>query len=300
MDNIMAYKSLLTYKELESVLRELSDVPYSIIKGEPLSIAAYNEFGKRVSSDVDILVSRKNLSIVGKKLLDYGFKKQHSGNKVDQRINRALMLSASHQTTPLYMQKGVFKLMIDLNFDIFWGEYMGKRIDIDAFLCDTIDMNVYGVDVKTLPPLKAMVQLVLHNYKDMNSIFLLATRKSIKHSMFNDVYHLLKNNIDDITIEKLYAISSEYEIIPYVYYILYYTGRVFENELLNDYIAAFKTERGDLLLNCYGLSESERREWNCDFNDRLQAENLYVLIKDDLTEKDIEKISINGKAFLGD
>ena len=32
-----------------------------------------------------------------------------------------------------------------------------------------------------------MIQLILHHYKDMNSIFLLATRKSIKYDMFKDI-----------------------------------------------------------------------------------------------------------------
>ena len=52
-------------------------------------------------------------------------------------------------------------------------------------------------------------------------------------------------------------------------------------------------------MNCYGLNESECREWRCDFKTRLEAENLYDLIKDDLTERDHEKIAINRRVFLG-
>ncbi len=79
------------------------------------------------------------------------------------------------------------RIEIDLNFDIFWDEYEGKRIDIDEFLSDTIEMEIYGVKVKTFPPIKALIQLVLHHYKDMNSLFLLATRKSIRYDMFKDI-----------------------------------------------------------------------------------------------------------------
>ena len=84
-----------------------------------------------------------------------------------------------------------------------------------------------------------MVQLILHHYKDMNSIFLLATRKSIKYEMFKDVYYLLKNNLGIISIDSLYDISLKYDIVPYVYYILYYTGQVFNDEMLNRYIERF-------------------------------------------------------------
>lgn len=298
MNNIMTYKSMLTYKEIEPVLRNLSMVRYSIIKGETISIAAYNVVGKRTSSDVDILVSRKNLRLFETELLKHGFEKQQSDSSTEQRINRALMLSGSHQTSPFYKKKSAFKLCIDLNFDIFWGEYTGKRVDIDDFLSDTIDIDIYGLKVKVLPPLKAMVQLILHHYKDMNSIFLLATRKSIKYNMFRDVFYLLKNNIDEISIEKLYAISVEYEVIPYVYYVLYYTGLIYQDVTLQKYIEAFKTQEGESLLNCYGLNDSERREWRYDFNTRLESQNLYDLIKDDLTDKDRKKISINKKVFL--
>ena len=163
----------------------------------------------------------------------------------------------------------------------------------------SIEMEIYGVKVKTLPPLKAMIQLILHHYKDMNSLFLLATRKSIKYDMFKDVYYLLKNNLDAIPLDKLYAMSAEYEIIPYVFYVLYYTGQVFDDDVLKQYIEAFRTPEGESLLNCYGLCEKERREWKCDFKTRLDSDNLYDLIKEDLTERDKEKIAINKRVFLG-
>lgn len=44
-NNIMMYKSRLTYKEIEPVLQDLSAIKYSIIKGEALSVAAYNATG---------------------------------------------------------------------------------------------------------------------------------------------------------------------------------------------------------------------------------------------------------------
>ena len=294
----MAYKSRLTYKELEPILRDLSDVRYSIIKGEALSIASYNKTGQRTSSDVDILISRKNVSILEKKLVDVGFEKKRFDDMTKQRTQRALMLSSSHQTPPLYLQKNAFKLCVDLNIDIFWGEYSGKRVDIDDFLADTMYVEIYGCRVKVLSPLKAMIQLILHHYKDMNSIFLLATRNSIKYTMFKDIYYLLKNNINSIPLDSLYDISSKYDIIAYVYYMLYHTGLLFDDSVLKEYINAFKTAEGDSLINYYGLNEFERHEWKYDFRTRLETQNIYALIKNDLTDKDIEKININRDMFM--
>ena len=81
---------------------------------------------------------------------------------------------------------------------------------------------------------------------------------------------------------------------------LYYTRLLFHDRVLDDYIEAFKTQEGIDLLNCYGLNDSERREWKYNFSTRLNSKNVYELIKNDLTEKDLKKININRRAFLNE
>lgn len=283
------------YSNCLELFDELHNYNYAMVKGEPLSKLAFNCLNARYSSDIDILISKKCISNIEKLLLKHVFYSSESTHG-----DRVTMLICSHQVASWHKSSPPCgQVIIDLNFDIFWGEYEGKRINIEDFLSDTIEMEIYGVKVKTLPPLKAMIQLILHHYKDMNSLFLLATRKSIRYDMFKDVYYLLKNNLDAIPLDKLYAMSAEYEIIPYVFYILYYTGQVFDDDLLKQYIEAFRTPEGEALLNCYGLCEKERREWKCDFKTRLDSDNLYDLIKEDLTERDKEKIAINKRVFLG-
>ena len=256
---------------------------------------AYKQPSARHLGDIDILSTSKNLNALTDIL-----KKLRFSPDTSSREEHVMMLSTSHQIKPWIRDISPWgKIEVDLNFDIFWGEYEGKRVDIEEFLSDTTEMDIYGAKVKTLPPIKAMIQLVLHHYKDMNSIFLLATRKSIRYDMFKDVYYLLKNNLDAISLDKLYAMSAEYGIIPYVFYVLYYTGQVFDDDVLKQYIEAFRTPEGDALLNCYGLCEKERREWKCDLKTRLDSDHLYELIKADLTERDQEKIAINKRIFMG-
>ena len=291
LSKLFEQESYIQIKKILSVV----NLHYAIIKGEVLSKQAYGENGIRQSSDIDMLIPRRKIHEIENALGECGFY-----NSSLTRSDKIALLSASHQVAPWIKEIypwGV--IVLDLNFDIFWGEYEGKRIDIEEFLSDTIEMEVYGVKVKTLPPIKAMIQLVLHHYKDMNSIFLLATRKSIKYDMFKDVYYLLKNNLNTIPLDKLYAMSAEYEIIPYVFYVLYYTGQVFDDDIIKRNIEAFRTTEGEELLNCYGLCDKERKEWKCDFKTRLEAENLYELIKDDLNESDLRKIAINKRVFMG-
>ena len=271
----------------------LRDIPYANIKGEVLSLYAFGRYGQRSYGDIDILVSRKNLHKLENMLMQYGYT-----STTKTRADKVLMISASHQTAAwCKLTSRKFKSVMDVNFDLFWGEYTGRRIDIDQFLSDTIETEIYGVRVKTLSPLKAMVQLILHHYKEMNSIYHMAEHNCIKYSMFRDVYFLLKNNDDVISLDNLYALSSEYEIIPYVFYILYFTNEIFNDQELSQYIEAFRTPEGVSLLDFYGLAANERKLWKVDFQTRLETENLYDLIKNDLTELDLAKLERNRKIF---
>ena len=282
--------------EVSFLSSQYDNIGFAMVKGEPLSLLTYKEYGWREYNDIDILIDKSKLNQLETFLVENEYFSEEKNSKHEQRF---VPLLFSHQLLPYKKTFFESNIIIDINFDVFWGEYEGKRINIEEFLSDTIEMEIYGVKVKTLPPIKAMIQLVLHHYKDMNSIFLLATRKSIKYDMFKDIYYLLKNNLDTIPLDKLYAMSAEYEIIPYVFYVLYYTGQVFDDEILKQYIEAFRTPEGEALLNCYGLCAKERKEWKYDFKTRMEADNLYDLIKDDLTEKDHEKIAINKRIFMG-
>lgn len=189
--NIEHLKKILSYKECFEVVKRFN-FPYAIIKGEALSLMAYGELGKRNSQDIDLLISPKYIGIAKVILNDNGFY-----YIIKNKYDKVLTISMSHQS-PTYIKKTkISYIYLDLNHSIFWGEYAGKCVDIDTFLEDIIDTEIYGCNMKTLPPIKMLIQLILHHYKDMNSIFLLATRKSIKRSMFDDVYFLLKNNLED-------------------------------------------------------------------------------------------------------
>lgn len=291
-------QNTITYLTLKNFFDSISNIPYAIIKGEPLSILAYGEEGHRVSHDIDLLVSKANLPLVEKELSRYDFRDtlSFSCDHKTVRSRRIFCLVASHQIIPYRNSLGT--VFVDFNHDIFWGEYSGKRVDIDEFLLDTYEMNIHGCLVKVLSPIKALIQLILHQYKDMNSIFILATRDSIKIDSFKDVYYLLTNNLHSISLEDLYSICAKLGIIPYVFYVLYYTEQIYKDEVLKKYVETFRTPEGEYLLDCYGLCEKERKRWKVDFQTRLNSKCLYDLISDDLCESDKDKISINKQIFL--
>lgn len=147
--------SMIRFKCCDKLFRDLKMFHYALIKGEALSLQAYGVVGKRNSNDIDILTHRSNLKYIEHILMQNDF---NAKNK--KRLDRIIMLSCSHQISP-YVKKVTYgDVEVDLNFDIFWGEYNGKRIDIEQFLLDCSEVNIYGVKVKTLHPIKAMIQIL--------------------------------------------------------------------------------------------------------------------------------------------
>ena len=193
----------LLYKELEPLFESFSSIRYAVIKGEALSQQIYGVPDRRRSSDIDILIDKKNVKFLEEQLHKLGFEQKLPEDSAEIRRNRVLCMAYSHQIPSYHKDKFGFHLNVDVNYDIFWGEYEGKRCSIDEFLSDTVDMQIYGVTVKTLPIEKAFVQLILHHYKEMNSIYHLAVHNSINYRMFKDIYFLWKNNRADITLERM-------------------------------------------------------------------------------------------------
>lgn len=288
--NQFRYKQLL-----DDVYENLSSLNYVFIKGDVLSLLAYGTVGVRSFSDIDILVPRKEISAVEEILTQKGYVAKT--NISEQRLARVLCLSSSHQFPAVCKKAKGINIEVDLNFDLFWGEYTGKRINMNEFLSEPAYMDIYGYKIKVLSPIKSMIQLILHHYKEMNSIYHLAGHNCINYNMFKDLYYLWKNNQEDISLEKLHDISTAYKIEPFVYYMLFFTNQIFKDEELNEYVLAFKCLHGVNLLEYYGLSANERKPWRVDFKTRLETDNLFELIKDDLTDFDIEKLKRSRSIF---
>ena len=278
--------SKIRYKTMQPVFLQLNEkhIPYAVIKGEPLSMMAYGEFGQRKSNDIDILIPRRYIAKAQEILSQHDFEEKNSN-----RVNQVIALSSTHQALPYKKMIDGVNVEIDLNHDIFWGEYTGKHADIESFLSDVQEMSVYGYKVKTLTSAKAMTQLVLHHYNELNSIYHLSMDYPISTSLFRDVYFLWKNNICGIN-QQLLEISKNLNIDLFVYYVLFYTSMIFEDTLLTEYTEKFKTQEGMDLLDCYGLTNNERKKWKINFFERLDKKNVFHSIKEDLTKEEFDKL----------
>ena len=284
----------MQYFIAQGLIQDLNraDVPYAVIKGCPLAYYKTGNPGTRISSDIDILIPRQELNKVIEILKGNEFESTHPLS----RAERVMLVSNSHQLPSFYKKIKDLYVQIDINFDLFWGEYTGERIEVSEFLQDTVEVDIFGCKVQTLPPLKTMMQVILHHYKEMNSIYHLTGHIAISKRAFEDIYILWQRYKEEMSVEKLCEISSRYAIFPYVYYILYYTQKVYGDEALYPYLDALKTAEGEALLECYGLTEEERKNWKIRFEERLDAD-VAKLVYHDLSHEDLEKLERSRRIF---
>ena len=255
-NNALVY-SKMQYKFARGLFQDLNhrNCPYVVVKGSPLAYYKTGNPGTRLSGDIDLLTPRKNINQIADILRHNGYLTSY----VPNRNEHVLMLSSSHQILPYKKMYGKFELHIDVNFDLFWGEFIGKRIDIAEFMEEAVWMEVYGCRIKTLPPLKMLILLILHHYKEMNSLFYLMHKNPIKRRFFEDVYYICKRYPNEITPQNIYQLSCSYQILPYVYYLFYYTRKIYDDGMLDTYLDVLYSKEGETLLNCYGLTTQERR-----------------------------------------
>lgn len=274
-------------------------IAYALLKGESLSFYAYGEFGRRVSNDVDLLVNKVDLSKIDGIMAKCGFSQQFDGFEKVTRADVIATVMNSHQTVTYKKRIMPYNMLleIDINFSLMWGEIELNILDVTEFLSNTVSMEIYGENVAVLSARYAFIQVLLHHYKDCNSIFVLYTREPFILSRLEEVYLFWKRNYEYISDDWLYEFSARNHILGYVFYMLYYTNEVYPDSDLKRYVNRLRTDEGDYLLNCFGLNAKERRQWNCTFQERLHSDDISRLLEPQLTDEDRKKINFNLKLF---
>lgn len=270
-----------------------SEIPYAIIKGYPLELLKNGSFSGRMINDIDILLERVWAPKVATLL-------KESGYSLPSNIHRGeyiTAVSSSHQYPVYYKYVGNFYSQIDINFDVFWGEYQGERFSISSLLEDTVDLDFCECQIKALSPMKHLIVVILHHYKEMNSIFHLMGHNAIKPRLFDDIRKLIENNPHVFSPEKVMCECSSYKIVPYAFYLFYYANKYYTDNFLSGYVNALECREGTELLNTYGLSDRERKAWKIEFFDRFDEHRVKESILSQLDEEDLSKLNYNRRIF---
>ena len=292
-DKLYPIISAMRYRTAAPIFKALEEYPYAVVKGEALSQIAYGRFGARQSGDIDILLPRSGIRFLESVLVENGFKTSKL-----KREERLTALTGAHQISPYKKISSTgITTEIDINFDIFWGEYTGQRVSIADFLSDTEELMIYGCRVKVLTAEKSFIQMILHHYKDINSYYHYENGNPIRRERFMDVYKFWRRHAKVFTPEYLLLISEKYRIRPYLFYMLYFTNLLFPNSDLKKCVELLQCEEGVFLLDRYGLCDNERKCWNVDFYTRMASDNIMELIKIDMTDYDIQKLQRSKRIF---
>lgn len=269
---------------------DLNKIDYVYIKGETTSLMAYDSIGSRKTGDIDLLISRDNIKQAEEILKNNGF-----SQKLNSSLSKLFNEKFSHQTMPWIKVIGNLVIQIDINVNIFWGEYQGDYSFVKDFISNYHYQNIYNVKIKVLDENLNFILLCLHQYKDMNSIYLLYKRKQYNKNAFYEIQSIIElNKIDFITILNY---SLKYKCEKYIAYIINCLVYISTNSKLNIIYDLFKKYIDDELFDSYGLSINERKKWPINFINRYNCNDLFEIIKSDLNRKDITKIRINERIY---
>lgn len=273
---------------------ECNNIKYAVLKGPYLAENAYGETGLRSSSDIDILVDKRNLENMYEILNNDGFKQQYYDIKTNtlkeySRSQKAFYCMNLHQTAPFRKIINSHLITVDLNFSITWNNDKIKYVDIDSFLSDVKRINICGQNINVLTHEKNIIQICLHHYREMNLIYSIVNHKSINLQQFCDVYYYIVKNYNDIKWDLFFKLLNEYDINEYIYYILYYTNLIFDDDIFSNILQQTKPNDLDYLEE-FGIEIDKKKKWGIDIFTRLFSKNMNELIKPMLNENELKKI----------
>ena len=288
------YKTKKRIDALLPVLLEF-DFNYAIVKGPVLSLAAYGNPYVRVSNDLDVLISHENLERAQTLLYNRGFvQAKVKGGKIIQfsRKEKIYYNMLTHQTPPFIKKIDSVScplVCVDVNTKFMFSEAINQP-NVDFILEHVEYCDLGGFKVKKLICELDFIFTCLHHYKDAHSIYLLS-KGSLRLDLFFDIYFYLTKQ--DINFDKLAKLCKELNVGKYIYVMIYYTNKIFNDNQTKLLLTLLQDQRDDLILNTYGLSTTELKTWDIDFFERLFHQNLPTHFLNSLTEQERQKIKIN-------
>lgn len=294
----LAFNSLLTkvwYKTCRELLEELKCLPYAVIKGAVLSARIHDNAAVRISNDLDILIAPRDIDIVKSIFQKHGFIQGRVVNSNIVPYTRKELIyqkALTHQLAPFCKKTGhaLWPIVsIDINTDIFWGESIVKA-DMPRFLQNCEDFTIYDTSLRRLTPVYEFISLCMHHYKDLNSLYLLWER-GVSLLLFSDIYYYILRVRPDL--DELKSVCKSFRVTDYVYFCLYHTNVIFEDETLKAYMSVFEPVADKNILMRIGLSENEYRYLPKGISEYLLDQSFKNTLNVLITDEDRRKIELN-------
>jgi hypothetical protein len=270
-------RSLRQLYECQDLLEafEHEQINYAVVKGVVLSNSAYNDVGVRKSSDIDILLSIEDLSRAKKLMESFGFKQWKYDKELNElrpfsRKELAFYTLYTHQTAPFVKlgENRRFLCNIDINTSILWGEH-GSYTELTGELLSVAEYkDIHGIQLRVLDVEGNFIQLCMHHFKDLNSLYLLSLHANYQLNKYCDIYFFLKKNISIIDMEKVLTLLQKYRLRDYFYFVIFYTNVIFQDSLLEGLLEKFQ-EVNSSVLHEIGLEAERKLKWKKSFKERI-------------------------------
>lgn len=119
------------------------------------------------------------------------------------------------------------------------------------------------------------------------------SKRGIRLSLFSDIFFYIIHT--DLDIQKMICISEKLNVSAYIYYCVFYCGKIFSHAKLDELIFNYEPFLNEDLISSYGLHESERKKWVFNFFDRLFLEDFPQKFIETLNDTEKDKIELNDK-----
>ena len=87
------------------------------------------------------------------------------------------------------------------------------------------------------------------------------------------------------------------KIKEYIYYVMYLTSQLYQDDKVLELLNHCFTEKGRYLLEYYGLTDLERKKWHISLRQRMASADLYSEVEPYLSQKDKDKVD-NAIGFI--
>lgn len=221
-DNISKAELCVSNINKVSNILKNADFPYALLKGAYLITNIYN-LGDRVSNDVDILINEKNIGACKKLLQSNGFRQGEVVNgefKEASRMDIIMSKMNFGETIPFVKMSEEGYINVDINFSLDYKPMEDDGI-ITKMLENRVEIPIENATLVTLEPADFLIHLCLHLYKEATTWDWVERRKDLNLYKFNDIYNVLKKNVNDKLPDILVTKINNYGVKKECYYALY-------------------------------------------------------------------------------
>lgn len=287
---------------------EEQKITYAVIKGAQVDKRAYKDLGLRPSGDLDVLIRKSDFTAVKNIFEEEGFVcGKFTSDKTIKKFTRERLLFFNlygHQAPTFAKivedsnhQKHYIE--IDTNFSVTWQGDDNVFSNVEILLNETEDVTYHGIQYKALNPELFLLQLCLHNYRDMNSTHAIQQWDIGPRSLF-DIYSLVYHQNNYIDIDAFVAWVKKLDYVEQVCYMFYHCNQIFGQLLFMETCLDLLGFQDDDSVNTFGLIKNEKIHWAVPFEELFERENIISLIEPLLTAQDKKNLETTEAFMVAD